>query len=137
MHADARGAAPARRTSLRVIIVIIITPTLPLSSSIKHASCKATAVLNFSKPKRNEKRQRNNELRAMADETSASTNAECSDKKWNVKHDKLVEFEQKNGHCLVPCRHKEDAALGELEFVWRARSCTTSDHDVRGLGLVI
>jgi hypothetical protein len=82
----------------------------------------------------------------------------CS-QKWNKQYEKLVEFKQKNGHCLVPYKYQEDASFGnwvwwqrgrhannkilpyrkklldEIGFVWKAgtvvaRSSTTN---VRGL----
>jgi hypothetical protein len=34
------------------------------------------------------------------------------DKLWHRQYEKLVEFKQKNGHCMVPQRNKEDASLG-------------------------
>jgi uncharacterized protein YbgA (DUF1722 family) len=67
------------------------------------------------------------------------------DKKWNKQYEKLVEFKQKNGHCLVPNKYQEDASFGkwvdkqrqshsnntirlarkglldEIGFVWRLR----------------
>jgi hypothetical protein len=33
------------------------------------------------------------------------------DKQWNMKCKKLVEFGQKNGHCMVPRSHKKDKSL--------------------------
>jgi hypothetical protein len=34
------------------------------------------------------------------------------DPKWNKQFEKLVEFKQKNGHCLVPKKYEEDSFLG-------------------------
>jgi uncharacterized protein YbgA (DUF1722 family) len=34
------------------------------------------------------------------------------DNVWNKQYEKLVEFRRKNGHCLVPQKHQEDASLG-------------------------
>jgi hypothetical protein len=34
------------------------------------------------------------------------------DQKWNIQYEKLVEFKQKNGHCLVPQKYKEDKGFG-------------------------
>jgi N-dimethylarginine dimethylaminohydrolase len=45
------------------------------------------------------------------DRTAARVSGE--DKKWNKQHEKLVEFKQKNGHCIVPQRCKEDKSLGK------------------------
>ena len=33
------------------------------------------------------------------------------DKKWRDKHEILVEFKRKNGHCLVPVRYEQDESL--------------------------
>jgi uncharacterized protein YbgA (DUF1722 family) len=94
-----------------------------------------------------------------ADRTAAHVPDE--DKKWHQHYEKLVEFKQKNDHCIVPQGYKEDKAFGvwvarqrtfntkkkmrqdrkelldELGFVWKvdnlsARSSTTNDN-VRGL----
>jgi hypothetical protein len=35
-----------------------------------------------------------------------------NDAPWNKQYGKLVEFKQKNGHCLVPNKYKEDKSLG-------------------------
>jgi uncharacterized protein YbgA (DUF1722 family) len=84
-----------------------------------------------------------------------------NDKLWHQQYKKLVEFERKNGHCLVPNRYKQDASLGlwvsnqrkshthnkmrrdrkelldALDFVWNGRAravrSSTSTTDVRGL----
>jgi hypothetical protein len=32
---------------------------------------------------------------------------------WNKQYEKLVEFKQKNGHCVVPCRYEEDMSFGK------------------------
>ena len=34
-------------------------------------------------------------------------------KKWNLQYEKLVEFQQQNGHCIVPQRHEQDKPLGQ------------------------
>ena len=34
------------------------------------------------------------------------------DKKWHVQYEKLVEFERKYGHCIVPKEYKENKSLG-------------------------
>jgi hypothetical protein len=34
-------------------------------------------------------------------------------KLWNKQYEQLVEFEGKNGHCLVPQKYQEDASLGK------------------------
>ena len=34
------------------------------------------------------------------------------DKKWHQQFNKLVEFKQKNGHCIVPTEYEQDKALG-------------------------
>jgi hypothetical protein len=71
---------------------------------------------------------------------------ESSDHKWSQQYEKLIEFKQKNCHCIVPLKYKEDEAFGrwvgnqrtlqksnelrqdrkdllnDLEFVWRAPS---------------
>jgi hypothetical protein len=36
----------------------------------------------------------------------------ASDKNWHIEYEKLVEFKQKNGHCLVPQKYEEDPSLG-------------------------
>ena len=85
------------------------------------------------------------------------------DQIWNSQYKKLVEFKEKNGHCIVPRRHEEDLSLGrwvftqrcchnknktradrkdlldELGFVWQPNthaSCTSATNDVRGLFIV-
>jgi hypothetical protein len=35
------------------------------------------------------------------------------DKKWNMKHEQLVEFKRNNGHCMVPFKHQQDKSLGQ------------------------
>jgi hypothetical protein len=71
--------------------------------------------------------------------------AKLHDTKWNKQYEKLVEFKRKNGHCVVPNKYQEDAALGnwvqqqrylhrkntirldrkglldDIAFVWRVR----------------
>jgi hypothetical protein len=49
------------------------------------------AILAFSKPKQNEKRQPNNELLAMTDVTEAMKEF---DKQWNLQYEKLVDFKE-------------------------------------------
>ena len=102
----------------------------------------------YKTPKRNEKTQEAMN-RAM--------------KKWNLQYEKLVEFRQKIGHCIVPFRYEDDKSLGlwvhkqrshhtknimrpdrkdlldELGFAWKpstlaARRSPTTD-DVRGLAI--
>ena len=34
------------------------------------------------------------------------------DKQWNMEYEKLVEFIQKNGHCIVPRLNDKDKAFG-------------------------
>ena len=34
------------------------------------------------------------------------------DKKWNIQYEKLVDFQRKNGHCMVPTRYEQDTSLG-------------------------
>lgn len=83
--------------------------------------------------------------------------------KWNKQYERLVDFKQKNGNCLVPFMYKHDVPLSTwvstqrqshaknklrpdrkelldaLEFVWKAdsvatrRSTATATTDVRGL----
>jgi hypothetical protein len=40
---------------------------------------------------------------------------------WHQQYEKLVEFKQKNGHCLVPNRYQEDWSLGKWVATQRAR----------------
>jgi hypothetical protein len=42
-------------------------------------------------------------------------------KLWHQEHEKLVEFKQNNGHCMVPRRCKQDEALGEWLHTQRKR----------------
>jgi DNA-directed RNA polymerase subunit N (RpoN/RPB10) len=35
------------------------------------------------------------------------------DKQWRQQYERLVEFQQKNGHCIVPCRYEQDKSLGQ------------------------
>jgi hypothetical protein len=30
---------------------------------------------------------------------------------WNMKYEQLVEFKRTNGHCMVPCKYKQDKSL--------------------------
>jgi uncharacterized protein YbgA (DUF1722 family) len=77
--------------------------------------------------------------------------ADNLDKQWRQQYEKLVEFKRKNGHCIVPYHYKQDKSLGswvakqrwfhtktkmrqdrkdlldEVEFVWKARACTSDD----------
>ena len=99
----------------------------------------------YKTPKRNEKTQEGMN-RAMM--------------KWNLQYEKLVEFKQINGHCIVPRSYEQDKAFGawvsmqrrvhtnntirlerkelldELGFVWRVAPITahtSTMDDVRGL----
>jgi hypothetical protein len=81
-------------------------------------------------------------------------NHDDKDKKWHQQHEKLVEFQRKNGHCTMPTRYEQDKSpltnwvcqqqrfhaheklrpdrkelLNELEFVWSAE--TAVDNDTR------
>ncbi|KAL7514863.1 hypothetical protein ACHAXN_012150 [Cyclotella atomus] len=38
---------------------------------------------------------------------------EIRHQKWQEQYDKLVTFQQENGHCRVPCRYKSDSYLGK------------------------
>jgi hypothetical protein len=38
---------------------------------------------------------------------------DVADKKWHQQYEQLLEFQGKNGHCLVPHKYEEDASLGE------------------------
>jgi hypothetical protein len=49
-----------------------------------------------------------------------AANNKNNDKTWQQQFEKLVEFKQKNGHCLVPRIHEEDASLGN--WVHRQRN---------------
>jgi hypothetical protein len=40
---------------------------------------------------------------------------------WKKQYEKLVEFKQKNGHCLVPTQYQEDVALGNWVSTQRTR----------------
>jgi uncharacterized protein YbgA (DUF1722 family) len=40
---------------------------------------------------------------------------------WEKQYEKLVDFEQKNGHCLVPKRYQEDLSLGKWVCRQRGR----------------
>jgi hypothetical protein len=35
------------------------------------------------------------------------------DKEWHQQYDKLLEFERKNGNCVMPRKHEEDKSLGK------------------------
>jgi hypothetical protein len=85
------------------------------------------------------------------------------DKLWHRQYEKLVEFKQKNGHCMVPCRYEQDKSLGrwvgtqrndhnknkirpdreerldEIGFAWKytALAGRASNTDVRGLVICI
>jgi hypothetical protein len=74
---------------------------------------------------------------------------------WNKHYEELVEFNRKNGHCLVPQKYQQDASLGkwvsnqrrrhaklrldrkvlldELGFVWRVkrpRTCLAESEQI-------
>ena len=51
-------------------------------------------------------------------------------KKWNLQYGKLVEFQQKNGHCIVPQRHEQDKSLGQ--WVRKQRRNYTSNTIPQG-----
>jgi hypothetical protein len=38
--------------------------------------------------------------------------ADSKEKQWHLHYAKLVEFERKNGHCMVPSRYEQDKTLG-------------------------
>jgi hypothetical protein len=61
-------------------------------------------------------RQRNKELQAMT---------KFADDRWNAQREKLVEFEQNEGHCMVPKCHKQDNPLGW----WVSVQWTCHDND--------
>jgi hypothetical protein len=48
------------------------------------------------------------------------------DKKWNKQYEKLVEFKQNNGHCVVPQKCKEDKSLGK----WVSKQRTSHANKV-------
>jgi hypothetical protein len=74
---------------------------------------------------------------------------EFHDKQWNKQYEKLAEFKQTNGHCIVPRTYPEDTSLGmwvntqrqfhsknairldrkelldDIGFVWKARVANT------------
>jgi hypothetical protein len=35
------------------------------------------------------------------------------DKQWNIKYEKLVKFQRKKGHCMVPDKYEQDKCLGK------------------------
>ena len=41
------------------------------------------------------------------------------DKKWHQHYERLVEFKEKNGHCLVPFNYEQDNSLGNWVFTQR------------------
>jgi hypothetical protein len=49
-----------------------------------------------------------------------------ADKKWNEQYQKLVEFQGKNGHCLVPRRYQEDVSLADWVATQRGRHAKTT-----------
>jgi hypothetical protein len=49
------------------------------------------------------------------------------DKLWHQQHEKLVEFEQKSGHCVVPLEHEQDASL--LAGQWVVHQRTFHDNN--------
>jgi hypothetical protein len=81
--------------------------------------------------------------------------------KRNKQHEKLVEFEQMNGHCMVPCDCKRDKSLGrrvvnqwrnnanskmrpdwkelldKLQFIWKADALAARSSAMDARGLVI
>jgi hypothetical protein len=36
----------------------------------------------------------------------------AANERWQEQYDKLVTFQQENGHCRVPCRYKDNPDLG-------------------------
>ena len=67
-----------------------------LDYSIEYS--KATVTLTFS----------NEKLQAVMTEVLTEF-----DEQWNMKYEKLVEFERQNGHCIVPLRYEKDTLLGK------------------------
>jgi hypothetical protein len=47
------------------------------------------------------------------------------DKQWNMRYEKLVDFKQKNGHCLVPRLYMQDKPLGE----WVSKQRTVHNNN--------
>ena len=45
--------------------------------------------------------------------------ASGKNKKWHQQHEKLVEFQRNNGHCVAPLRCKEEKALGQWDDAQR------------------
>ena len=48
------------------------------------------------------------------------------DQKWHQQRQKLVEFKQKNGHCMVPQGYEQDKSLGQ--WVSRQRTLYTNNN---------
>ena len=44
--------------------------------------------------------------------SNVATQPSSDDKKWHEQYEKLVEYRQKNGHCIVPHKYKQDKSLG-------------------------
>jgi hypothetical protein len=42
-------------------------------------------------------------------------------KQWNMKCEKLVEFQRKNGHCMVPFKYEQEKSLGTWVNTQRIR----------------
>jgi uncharacterized protein YbgA (DUF1722 family) len=47
------------------------------------------------------------------------------DKQWHMKYEQLVEFKQKNGHCMVPKSYEQDKSLGH--WVSKQRKCRNNN----------
>jgi hypothetical protein len=68
-----------------------------------------------------------------------------TDKMWHQQYDKVVEFKQTNGHCLVPSKYEKDASLSkwvntqrgrhEIGFVWRVDKYAPREKQVRAAGV--
>jgi uncharacterized protein YbgA (DUF1722 family) len=80
-----------------------------------------------------------------------------NDKSWRQQYEKVVEFKQKYGHCLVPYKYEQDKSLGrwvssqrqchaknkmrpqrkrsldDIGFSWKALAAPSSPMNVRGL----
>jgi hypothetical protein len=53
-------------------------------------------------------------------------NIAVQDKKWHQQYKKLVEFQEKNDHCIVPTKYEQDKALGQ--WVHTQRSFHTKEE---------
>jgi hypothetical protein len=62
-------------------------------------------------------------------DAGSANNFNQYDQLWDQQYEKLVAFQRKNGHCVIPDRYQQDKALGR--WVTKQRSYHTTNKKLR------